>query len=84
MNDPFFGAFETRLLVFLEDSDYDGFRQVYLTQEQFKKVSDAIIRESIPDKDRPGMETVRIEMSTTKIEAKPFEGMNSINDDEVV
>ena len=88
-DDPLFGAYETRLLVFLETGTHDGFQQVYLNHEQFKKVSDAIIQDTKNEyqawssKDTTGlkknMEIVEIQMSEDIIPNTLFEGMNSIN-----
>lgn len=78
--DPLFGAYETRLLVFLETDEHDGFRQVMLTPKQFKEVSDAVIREiEFLDGMKPGMESVSIELSEERYPAEPFDGLNSIN-----
>jgi hypothetical protein len=79
--DPLFGAYETRLLVFLETDTYDGFHQVYLNKEQFKKVSDAIIRSISKDETnlKENMEIVKIQMSEDIIPPTLFEGMNSIS-----
>lgn len=52
--------YENRLIVLIEDIDKGIFNQVLLTKEQFKKVSDAVLIEVIPDKNmKPGFEMVR-------------------------
>lgn len=79
--DPLFGAYELRLLVFLENDDYTGFHQIMLNQEQFKKVSDAILTGTHKDSSlKEDMEIAEFNMDDTRmIPADVFEGMNSIN-----
>jgi hypothetical protein len=78
MNDPLLGAYEQRLLVFLENPEYDGFRQVILDAEQFKKVSDAIFRPTQSADVKPGFEVGEVELDGSRvIPQETFEGMSS-------
>lgn len=83
MDDPLFGAYEARLILLLENEDYTGFRQVMLTKEQFKKVSDAAIRETRQDPSlKDGYDMVRIELDEDRVlPPELFDGMNSINEE---
>lgn len=65
-----------RLLVFLEDKD--GFRQVILTPEQFKKVSDACILDATPPDER-GFQSAEINLGDKVLDKRPFENMNDIS-----
>jgi hypothetical protein len=80
--DPFFGAYELRLLIFLENEDYTGFHQIMLDSAQFKKVSDAILTSIRKDSSlRDGYDMATLNMDDERmIPASVFEGMNSIND----
>jgi hypothetical protein len=81
MNDPLFGVYENRLIVLLENDEYDGFRQVMLDDVQFKKISDAIFLESKKDASlKEGYELGTINIDDERVIPKElFEGMNSIN-----
>ena len=72
---------EQRLLVFLETDAQSGkFNQVFLNEEQFKKVSDAIINTKRVGEDlKAGMEEV--ELTTSEEEYVLPENLNSINDE---
>lgn len=80
--DPLFGAYECRLLMFLESDDYDCFRQVHLDGKQFKKISDAIFSEVHNDeKLKPGYQVGRVRLDPDRTVAhEVFEGMGSINE----
>lgn len=71
---------ELRLIVLMENEDRTGFSQVLLNEQQFKKVSDAIIKKSTKD---PSLK-VGYEMATfdykddVVIPIQYFEGMESI------
>jgi len=77
--------YEDRLLVFLEDQEVKGFRQVYLTPKQFQKISNAIIcetasRDKVTTNKSFGEELVPINLEEHRIIPEElFEGMNSIN-----
>lgn len=75
-----------RLLVFMETPDYKGFHQVMLTEEQFKKVSDAIVTKVEKDPTlRPGFESAFFTVDEDRlIPSDVFDGMNSINQIAVV
>lgn len=76
--------YENRLLLFLEnDEDYDeagkGFRQVILTPEQFKKISDIIFEKSDfqPDNLRDGIDIGETLVGEKVIQIDTFLGMSS-------
>ena len=69
--------FSQRCLVFLEtEPQSNKYSQVILSQEQFKKISDAIISTFVPEEHpeleegtlAPGMEIVNIELSEEEYE----------------
>lgn len=82
-DDPLFGAYEKRVLVFMENDDYAGFSQVLLNEKQFKKVSDAIIRASKKDSSlKPGYDLAIIMLDEDRIiPGELFDGMNTINNE---
>lgn len=58
------GLYEQRLLVFLEtEPQSNEYNQVYLTKEQFKKVSDSICVPAPQEIVRKGIEIVKVEAS---------------------
>lgn len=63
--------YEDRLLVFIEDINKGTFRQVLLNQEQFRKVSDAVVVE-----EKDGM--ARVKEGKKEIPSDTFIGMESI------
>ena len=65
-----------RLLVLTESAE--GFRQVLLDADQFKKVSDAIIVEITSPKDEHGIEEVRLRLGNPLLPSQPFEGMRDL------
>ncbi len=81
MIDPeelFRAVHECRLLVFMENGNH--FQQVSLDGEQFKKISDAIVK-IIKPRDKAGDEVVEIQVvDNIRIPAKIFENLNSIHD----
>lgn len=82
---PLFGAYEQRVLVFMEEHTYDGFRQVYLNKDQFKRVNDAICSKVPPEEMPPdiglNMEVVMVRKDAGRIvPEETFEGMNSVNE----
>lgn len=80
MNDLEMMINEQRLLVFLENDEQNGFNQVLLDSRQFKKVSDAIFRESHKDPSlKEGFEIGTITLSEEEYPAEPFDGLNSID-----
>lgn len=76
--------FENRLIVLMEDIEEGVFNQVLLTKEMYKKVSDAVIVEIVPDEDnemRPGFEMVRYNIDEDKeFPADLFIGLKSIDE----
>lgn len=74
--------YEQRLLVFLEEDTFDGFRQVILNPEQFKKISDSIFVASNKDDSlREGFEMGVVNLDSERlIPPSAFDGMNSINE----
>lgn len=75
--------YEDRLLVLLEDDDHKTFHQVLLDQEQFKKVSDAIIVEEKADETlKDEYNIARLNMGGISILAEQFDGMESISSKE--
>lgn len=74
--------YEYRLLVFIEDEDFKGFRQVLLNKKQFKAVSDAIFTKQESEEElRAGHEVGTVEIDDDKvIPPEIFEGMSSINE----
>lgn len=80
--DPLFGAYEQRLLVFLEKDSYDGFNQVMLDPVQFKRVSDACIKSTRPDSSlKEGYDMATIALSEDVYAPGLFDGLNSINEE---
>lgn len=74
---------ECRLLVFLESDDHKNFYPVLLNAEQFKKVSDAIIAEIIPNADmKPDYEMTRTNLCSQAFRAELFDGLQSITPQE--
>ncbi len=73
-------AHELRLLVLMENEEWTGFSQVLLNKEQFKKVSDAILKESKLDPTlKPGYEMGVFDLKDdVVIPSEHFEGMESI------
>lgn len=81
MEDPLALAYEKRLIVLMETDEYNGFHQVMLNAEQFKKVSDACFKASRPDPTlKPGYEMGTITLSEEVYPSEPFDGLNSINE----
>ncbi len=82
MTDPLAGAYELRILVFIEKEDYSGFNQVMLDKEQFKKVSDGIITGFKKDPTlKEGYEMTSYNADDDIfIPASVFDGLNSINE----
>lgn len=80
--DLFIGAFELRLLVFLEADDYTGFHQVMLNDEQFKSVSDAIILATTYDQSlKSGYENAEVQLSEEVYKLPEADGLNSVNNE---
>jgi len=80
--DLYFALNELRVLVFMEADDRSGFRQVLLNREQFKRVSEAIVREQCPDSpDGDRVEHVHVEMSEELVPNETFEGMSSVEEE---
>ena len=73
--------YEYRLIVLMEDEDFNGFRQVILTPKQFKAVSDAIFTKQESEEElRAGYEVGTVEINDEKIlPAELFEGMTSMD-----
>ncbi len=72
--------YEERLLVLIEDVDEGVFRQVILSGDQFKKVSDAVLSEKRTGDDlKVGMEEVKITIGEKELPVNLFDGMSSIN-----
>lgn len=67
-----------RLLVLLECGDV--FKQVILTSKQFKRVSDAVIRDWVEPDDN-GYQDVCITLGEQEVPIDIFEGMTDIDDD---
>lgn len=65
-----------RLLVLLECGDV--FKQVILAPKQFKKVSDAVLRDEM-EPDERGIQDVLISLGDLEIEAEVFDGMEDID-----
>lgn len=84
MNDEVNPLYENRLLVFLEDIDKGIFYKVELDAAQFKKVSDAVIREKWQDPDlRQGFEMTSMQMKEDwTIPADTFIGLTSIEEED--
>lgn len=81
IDDPLFGAYEMRLIVLMENEDHDGFNQVMLNEEQFKKVSDAIcvsVRKDASLKEGYDLAQFKLDDERT-LPPDLFDGMNSIN-----
>lgn len=73
--------YERRLLIFLEDDNYETFQQVLVTPEQFKQISDIIFRFEKSEAD--GFEIGYINIDTdNSLNANLFEGMSSIEVDD--
>ncbi len=70
----------------MENTERTGFSQVLLNPTQFKKVSDAIIKETRPDPDlKPGFDMAIVDIKDdVVIPAEHFENMSSIWPDEVI
>lgn len=69
-----------RLLVVLEEDD--GFRQVLLTKEMFKAVSDACVQ-NVTEFDADGLQDVGIALGDQLIPKEPFDGMRDFEIDEI-
>jgi hypothetical protein len=83
MEDLISDAYEQRLILLLENEDFNGFNQVMLNSEQFKKISDACFRDSRVDPSlKPGYEMGTILLSEETYPSEPFDGLNSINEDD--
>lgn len=69
---------EQRLLVFLEtNAQSNKYNQIILNQEQFKRVSDAIVNESRAGDDlKPGMEEVEITASEEEYDLPDLQSIN--------
>lgn len=74
----FDGLYEQRLLVFLETgAQTDKYNQVYLDKDQFKKVSDAIIKSKEDCEGlREGKEMVIIDASEKEYELPDLQSIN--------
>ena len=72
--------YEQRLIVFLEEEDFSGFRQVLLNARQFKAVSDAIFSQIESEEElRPNYEAGEVQVSEDRVwPAEIFEGLKSI------
>ncbi len=72
--------YEERLIVLVEDIETNVFHQVLLSQDRFKKVSDAIctIEKDESNELREGFEMARIEIGDIEIPSDTFIGMSSI------
>lgn len=66
----------SRLLVLLECGDV--FKQVILRPGQFKKVSDAVINDSM-DPDENHIQSVQITLGEIEIDAEQFDEMDDID-----
>lgn len=77
--------YHNRVLVLLEDAEAGVFRQVVLTEEQFRAVSDAMIRSTPPDEQhdlKPGMEVVRVALNDeVEFPADLFIGCSTVDTD---
>lgn len=79
MNPSPLNLFDNRCIVLFEKPD--GFHQVMLTPEMFKKVSDAIVRRVISPATEGDRETVELLLDTDRVLAKSlFEGMWTVDD----
>jgi len=81
MNSILDQAFEQRLIILLENGEYNGFNQVLLNEDQFKRISD-ILAENLVESDeelRDGFEIVDFEVDENKtFPGELFEGVASI------
>ena len=78
LEDSVINLYEQRLLVFMEnDVGTNKYNQVLLNQEQFKKISDAVISKKVDMFDlKPGHEVVEIETSEEEYTLPDLESIN--------
>ena len=76
--------YENRLIVLMENIDEGSFKQILLSPEGFKKVSDAIFANEIVERDgvRKGVDLVRVTTGVREIPSDIFDGFSSIDDDD--